>query len=82
MKRIELVFRKRPISQSKLYRDIVKPTRCEAAIEMPQSRHDHPDNRDLDVGAGLIEDEEIEALSLGEAHASHHLLAPIETAEF
>ena len=62
MKRIELVFRQRPVSQSELYRNIVKPARREAAIEMPQSRNDHPDDRDLDVGTRLIEDEEVEAL--------------------
>ena len=28
-----------------------------------------------------VEDEEIETFSLGEAHASHHLLALVETAE-
>jgi hypothetical protein len=75
VKRIELVFQQRLVSQSELYRDIVKPARREAAIEMPQSRNDHSDDRDIDVGARLIEDEEIEALSLGEAHARHHLLA-------
>ena len=64
--RIELVFRQRPVAQSELYRNIVKPARREAAIEMPQSRNDHPDDRDLDVGTRLIEDEEIEALSLGD----------------
>jgi hypothetical protein len=70
MERIELVFRQRPISQSELYRDVVKPARREAAIEVPQSRNNDPDNWNLDVGACLIEDEEIESLSLGEAHAS------------
>ena len=78
---IELVFRQRPVSQSELYRNIVKPARREAAIEMPHSRNDHSDDRDLDVGACLIEDEEIEARSLGEAHAGRHLLARVETAE-
>ena len=63
---IELVFRQRPVSQSELDRNIVKPAGREAAIEMPQSRNDHSDDRDLDVGARLIEDEEVEALALGE----------------
>src|SRR6478609_1366525 len=81
MELIERIFRKRPISQSKLYRDIVKPTRCEAPIEVPQTRHNHPDNGYLDVGACLIKDEKIEALALGGAHASHNLLPPIEAAE-
>ena len=62
MKRVELVFRQRPVPQSELDRDIIKPARREAAIEMPQSRNDHPDDRDLDVGARLVENEEIEAL--------------------
>src|ERR1700731_1418158 len=57
LKRIELAFRQRPVSQSELYRDIVEPARGQAAIEMPQSRDDHSDDRDLDVGARLIEDE-------------------------
>src|SRR3981189_1467447 len=48
---------------------------------MPQSRNDHPDHRDLDVGAGLIEDEEIEPSALGEANAGGHLIAPCEMAE-
>ena len=81
VKRIELVFRQRPVPQSELDRNIVKPARREAAIEMPQSRNDHPDDRDLDVGARLIEDEEIEARALGELHAGGHLLALVELAE-
>ena len=81
MERIELVFRKRLISQSKLYRDIIKSARCEAPIKVPQTRHDHPDNWDLDVEPCLVKDEEVEALLLGGPHASHNLLAPIEAAE-
>src|SRR5882757_4234789 len=81
VKRIELVFRQWPVSPSQLDRHIVKPARREAAIEMPQSRNDHPDDRDLDIGAGLIEHEEIEALTLGEVHAGGHLLARVEMAE-
>src|SRR5713101_2318978 len=81
VKRIELVLRQRPFSPSELDRDIVKPARREAAIEMPQSRNDHPDDRDLDIGARLIEDEEIEALAPGEVDAGGHLLARVETAE-
>jgi hypothetical protein len=56
---IELIFRKRPVLQSQLYRNIVKPARREATIEMPHSRNDHSDNGDADVGASLIEDEEV-----------------------
>src|SRR5262249_39528310 len=81
MKRIELAFRQRSVSPSELDRDIVKPPRCEAAIEMPQSRDDHSGDRDLDVEARLIEDEEIEARALGQVHAGGHLLARVEIAE-
>src|SRR5271168_3011067 len=59
--RIELVFLQRPVTQSELYWHVVEPAGREAAIEMPQSRNDHPDDRSLDVGTRLIEDEEIEA---------------------
>jgi hypothetical protein len=56
---IELIFRKRPVLQSQLYRNIVKPARREATIEMPHARNDHSDNRDADVGASLIEDQDV-----------------------
>src|SRR5712672_4348125 len=79
--RIERAFRQRPIAQAELDRNVVKPARREAAIEMPQPRYDHADDRDLDVGARLVEDEEIEALALGETHAGGHLLARLETVE-
>ena len=82
MKRIELAFRQRPVAKSELDRNIVKPAGREAAIEMPHPGNDHPDHRDLDVGARLIEHQEVEALSLGDAHAGGHLLARVETAEF
>ena len=52
---IELGLRQWPLSKSELYRNIVKPARREATIEMPHSRNDHSDDRDLDVGARLIE---------------------------
>src|SRR5215813_2641525 len=79
--RIEFILRQRAISQPQLYWNVVKPARREAAIEMPQSRNDHPDHRDLDVRACLIEHEEIVALLLGDMHAGVHLLAHVETAE-
>src|SRR5580704_10838890 len=79
--RIELVLRQRRIAQSELYRNIVKPAGCETAIEMPQSRNDHSDDRDLDIGTRLIEDEEVEACSLGKAHAGGHLVTRIEMVE-
>ena len=81
MKWIELVFRQRPVAQSELYWNIVKAAGCEAAIEMPQSRNDHSNHRDLDIGARLIEDEKVEARSLSETHTSAHLLARVEAAE-
>jgi hypothetical protein len=81
VKRIELVFRGRPVAQPQLYWDIVKPARREAAIEMAQSRNNHADDRDLDIGTRLIKDQEIKSLSLCEIHACHHLLALVETAK-
>src|SRR5436305_10321951 len=61
MQRVELVLRDRPVAPSKLDRGIVEPAGREAAIEMPQPRNDHAHDRDLDIGPGLIEHEEIEA---------------------
>jgi hypothetical protein len=81
VKRIEFVFRQRPVTQAKLDRNIVKPAGREAAIEVPQSRNDHSDDRYLDVGARLIKDEEVEAAALDEIHAGSHLLSRVETAE-
>ena len=66
VKWIELVFRQRSISQSKLYRDVVKPAGREAAIEMPQSWNDHSDDRDVDIEPRLIEDEEVNVLILSD----------------
>src|SRR6266508_3488211 len=82
MKWIEFVFRQRPVSQSELYRNIVKPARREAAIEMPHPRNNHSDDRDVDVGARLIQDKKVEALAFRETHAGGHLLARVVTAEF
>src|SRR5271169_6606394 len=79
--RIELVFLQRPVTPSELYRHIVKPAGREAAIEMPQPRNDHSDDRRLDVGTRLIEDEEIEAGVLRQGDACRHLLARVETAK-
>jgi hypothetical protein len=81
VKWIDLVFRKRSVTQSELYWNIVKPTRREATIEMPHSRNDHSDNRDADIWASLIEDEKIESLLLSEANAGGHLLARVELAK-
>ena len=82
MERIELGFRYRPLAQTEIERHVVEAARSETAIEMPQSRNDHPDDRNLDVGAGLVEDEEIEPMTLDELYAGQHLLAPIEAREF
>jgi len=79
--RIKLVFLQRPVTPSELYRHIVKPAGREAAIEMPQPRNDHPDDRRLDVGTRLIEDKKIEAGSLGKGNAGRHLLARVEMAK-
>src|SRR5262245_24375780 len=65
VKRVELIFRQRPVSPSKLDRNIVKATGTEAAVEMTQSRNDHSDDRDLDIRARLIEDKEIETRGPG-----------------
>jgi hypothetical protein len=81
MKRVELLFRKRAVSPSKLDRDVIKSTGREAAIEIPQTRNGHSDDRDLDTGARLSEDGEIEAGALGDVHASGHLLARVENTE-
>src|SRR5258708_18159455 len=81
MNRVELVFLERPVAQSELYRHIVKPATPEAAIEMPQSGNDDSDDRHLNVRTSLIEDEEVQAGLLGEAHASAHLLARVEIAK-
>src|SRR5260370_1587192 len=44
---------------------------------MPQSRNDHSDDGDLDVGTGLIEDEEIEARAPGNIDAGQHLIVGV-----
>src|SRR5262249_24024978 len=62
---IELMLRQRPIAPSKVHWDIVNPTGCEAAIEMPQSRHDHAHQGGLDSGPGLIEHQKMDAGLLG-----------------
>src|SRR6185295_11703293 len=79
--RIELVFRQRPVSPSELYRNIVKSARREAAIEMSHSRDDHSDDRNLNVGTRVVENEEIESRPLGKLHASSHLLARVQMSE-
>lgn len=65
MKWIKLSFQQRSVPQSKLYRNIVKAARCEAAIKMPHPRNDHPDDWYIDVGTCLIENEKVESFLLG-----------------
>ena len=60
MEGIELGFLQRPLAQAEFDRHVIEPAGSETTIEMPQSRNDHPDDRNLDVRAGLVEDEEIE----------------------
>src|SRR5215472_16729147 len=81
VKRIELVLRQRPIAQFELYRHIVKPAGCEAAIEMKQTGNDDPHDRDLDVRTRLIENEEIKSMAFYEIDTSHYLLALVEAAK-
>src|SRR5215468_5704587 len=69
VKRVELMFRQWPVPHPELYRNVIKTARREASVKMPQSRNDHSDDRNVDVGASLIENEEVEALSLSETHA-------------
>src|ERR1700737_5429568 len=73
--RSEFAFRHRLISQPEFDRNIVKPARPEAAIEMTQARHDHSDDGDLNVGPRLIEAEEVGACTPGDVDAGIHLLA-------
>src|ERR1700722_17279425 len=73
--RSEVAFRHRLISQPEFDRNIVKPARPGAAIEMTQARHDHSDDGDLNVGPRLIEDGEVEACTPGAVAAGIQLLA-------
>jgi hypothetical protein len=82
-KRSEFAFQPRPVEQSEFYRNIVKSPRRETAIEMPQSRNDYSNDRDLNVGPRLIEDKEIEACAPGDVDAGIYLLARVvERADF
>ncbi len=78
---VEFVFLERLFEPSKLDRNIVKTAGPEAPIEMPQSRNDDPHDRRLDIGPRLIENEEIEALPLGDRDAGGDLLIRIQAAE-
>src|SRR5215510_6999834 len=81
MKWIELFFQQRSVPQSKLYRNVVKAARCKAAIKMPHPRNYHPDDRYIDVGTCLVENEKVEPLLLGQTDAGSHLLARAKGAD-
>src|SRR6516225_7112534 len=55
LQRIELVFFHRRSAPTELHRYVVEPASREPAIEMTQSRNDHPGDRRFEIGAGLIE---------------------------
>ena len=57
MQRIEIGFPQRPFAQTQFDRHIIEPPGGETAMQMPQSRNDHPDNGNLDVRPGLVENE-------------------------
>src|SRR5215510_7833684 len=79
--RIEVAFQGRLVQPAELDGDIVKSTGREPAVEVPQPRNSHANDRNVDVGAGVIENEEIEARAFGDVDAGQHLLARIEMAE-
>ena len=56
--RIEIAFQGRLIQPAQLDRDIVKSSGREPAVEVPQPRNSHANDRNVDVGAGVIENEE------------------------
>src|SRR5206468_11188564 len=72
-KRRQFAFQPRPLKQSELYRHIVEAAGREAAIEMAQARHQHPDDGNLDVGPCLVEHEEIVARTGGDLDAGNDL---------
>src|SRR4051794_21939188 len=82
-KRSEIAFWQRLIQPSQLYRNVIKPARCKPAIEVPWSRHDHPDYRNSDVGPCLIENEKVETRARGDLDAGVYLRTRIvELCEF
>ena len=76
-KRSEFVFLQRPVQQPEIDRNIVKPARSEAAIEMPQAGNDDPDDRHLDVGPALIEHKKIETRAPGDLDTGEGLFARV-----
>ena len=81
MNRIELAFRQRPVAQSELDRNIVKPARREAAIEMPQSRNDHARRPGRRCRGASDRARGSRGPRAREVHAGGHLLARVEMAE-
>jgi hypothetical protein len=82
VERIEIGLPQGPFAQPQFDRHIVEPSRSKTAMEMPQSWNNHPDNGNLHVRPGLVENQEIQAKTFGELDAGENLLAPIETGKF
>jgi hypothetical protein len=72
-------FPQRPLAQSEIDRHVKESAGRETATERPQPRNDHPDNRNLDVWPGLVEDQDIEAAAAGKLDTSQDLIAPVKT---
>ena len=79
--RIEIGLGPGLVQQSELDRNVIKPAGCETAVEMSQPWNNHSSNRYSDVGARVIENEEIVACSVGNRHAGIYLLTSVEMAE-
>ena len=58
MEWIQIGFPQRSFAQTQLDRHIIEAPGSETAMEMPQSRNDHPDNGNPDVRPGLVENEQ------------------------
>src|SRR3954467_8641132 len=78
---IELALRRWPVAPSKFHRNIVEPAPREATIEVAHPRNDHARDRNANVGACLVEHEEVEASPPPGLDTGHHLLARIQIAE-
>src|SRR3954470_11971606 len=78
---IELALWRRSVAPSKLHRNIVEPAPREATIEVAHPRNDHARDRNANVGARLVEHEEVKAGPPDGFDTGHHLLARIETIE-
>src|SRR6185437_8516826 len=78
MERVQTGLPQSPFAQAELDRHVIESPRSEAAMEMPQSRNNYPDNGNPDVRPGLIDNKEIQAATFGKLDASKDLVAPIE----